>query len=363
MNKYEKFAASLNGAGCSSFNWTTDDNKHIWGRNFDFNRLAAGSNAQFVPRNTKYYTHGSIAEKTLDKDTECYSKYAIAGMGGSSDGTITILYDGINEKGLMGGMLYFTPDAQYCSEVQPHTIPLQPTYTVTHVLSQCQNIDDVEKLFKEQVTLMQEKYFGQLFYLHWIFADKNGEAAIIESDENGLHIYRHTMGVLTNAPDYQWQKRNLLNYANIHNENSTNFHINDHDFIPLNGDGAQGLPGDWSAVARFVRLSFMKYFGIKGKNENEGISNMFRLLGNVAYPMGMVKKAPGHLGNILPMDQGVTPYEYTVYSAAACAESLRYYWISYQNSKVHYIDLAKLKDCSTPATFDMKRIQEFDCVN
>ena len=41
-------------AGCSALSWSTLDQKHFWGRNLDFNRLAAETKVTYVPRGTEY---------------------------------------------------------------------------------------------------------------------------------------------------------------------------------------------------------------------------------------------------------------------------------------------------------------------
>ena len=38
------------GAGCSAMSWTTRDGRHLWGRNFDFNRMAGESGVVYLPR-------------------------------------------------------------------------------------------------------------------------------------------------------------------------------------------------------------------------------------------------------------------------------------------------------------------------
>ena len=41
-------------AGCSALSWHTGDGKHLWGRNYDFDRLAEGTRVTFLPRGTAY---------------------------------------------------------------------------------------------------------------------------------------------------------------------------------------------------------------------------------------------------------------------------------------------------------------------
>ena len=52
-------------AGCSAMQWETHDGCHLWGRNFDFNRIAEGTGVVYVPKDTEYYTKGSALEKKL----------------------------------------------------------------------------------------------------------------------------------------------------------------------------------------------------------------------------------------------------------------------------------------------------------
>ena len=47
-------------------------------------------------------------------------------------------------------------------------------------------------------------------------------------------------------------------------------------------------------------------------------------------------------GEITPHDRGVVPYDYTVYSSVLCAESMRFYWLTYRNSRVRYVELSRL---------------------
>lgn len=48
----------MNG-GCSSISRNTDDNKHLRGRNFDFNRIAEWSKITYIPKGKEYYGCGT----------------------------------------------------------------------------------------------------------------------------------------------------------------------------------------------------------------------------------------------------------------------------------------------------------------
>lgn len=360
MNKkLVDFLDQTTNAGCSSFSWETKDGKHLWGRNFDFNRFADGTYITFVPREKEYYTCGSEIENNLETNSKAVSKYSMIGMGSLVMGKASpVMYEAINEKGLMGGQLYYRGYAHYKSEVCPGTQAVQGPYLITHVIAQCATVAEVVDLFKSKITVVSTPIMGHVPMTHWIFTDKSGEAIVIEMDADGLHIYRNTMGVLTNSPDYNYQKTNLLNYANLRNEDFNTININGAKLPQVfSGNGMQGLPGDWTAISRFVRLSFLKKYGEKGKDEEQGIDYMFRLFTSVAFPMGLIKVT--NTSDISKYDQDIVPYDYTVYTACMCAESLKYYWMNYENTSVNVVDLNEYKDEKDYIQFDILNEQHF----
>ena len=72
MDSNESRARALLGdlsAGCSAVAWETADGGHLWGRNFDFNRIAADSKVTFVPRGQVFYACGTELEGNLEPST------------------------------------------------------------------------------------------------------------------------------------------------------------------------------------------------------------------------------------------------------------------------------------------------------
>ncbi len=64
-------------------------------------------------------------------------------------------------------------------------------------------------------------------------------------------------------------------------------------------------------------------------------------------------------GEITPHDRGVVPYDYTVYSSVLCAESMRFYWLTYRNSRVRYVELSRLLKGDRPLQFALGEEPEF----
>ena len=327
--------------GCSALFWQAADGSHLWGRNFDLNRIAGDSGVTYLPEGTVFYTEGTEVEKNLDPDSRAEARYAALGMGSLAMQSTPVLYEGINEKGLAGGQLYYRELASFPQAAREGTLALQPAFAVTYLLTQCKNTEEVVRCLEERVTLVAMPILGNVPSVHWMFSDRSGESVVIEPDADGLHIYRNSMGILTNSPDYPWHCRNLLNYAGIRSREYGERTVNGLPLCPcFSGSGAQGLPGDFSSTSRFIRLAFLKEFGVPGKDEEEGAAFTFRLLQNVAFPLGMVKV--GNTGEETGYDAAEGEYDYTIYTAVMCPESLKYRWTSYRRMEAECIDMNNL---------------------
>lgn len=339
-------------AGCSALSWHTEDGSRLLGRNYDFSRLAQGSAVTWLPPDTPYHT-------CLDDSRTAHrSAYGCAGMGLLQLPGGPVLYEGINERGLMGGQLYYREFAHYPPTPRPGTAPLQPPFAVYHLLAQCSTVDEAAVLLEEETTLVSIPLLGTVPPLHWIFSDRTGETMVVEPDVDGLHLYRRTLGVLTNSPGYLWHRLNLLNYAGIRDLDYGELDLGEEVLSQcFSGSGAQGLPGDWSSPSRFVRLAFLKKLAQLGADEPQGVARLFRLLQSAAFPLGLVRVT--HQGHLTQLDREVSPFDYTIYSCVMCAQSARYYWTSYENQQIRYLELNRLSRSAGPIQFDVGLRGEF----
>lgn len=340
-------------AGCSALSWDSGDGCRLWGRNYDFDRLAQGSMVTFLPREQTYRTVVSPGREGEDRS----ARYACLGTGLLLSPT-PVLYEGVNEKGLMGGQLYYRTFACYREEATPGTVPLQPPFLVYHLLAQCATVEEAVACLEEKISLVDVPFLGTVPPLHWAFRDAGGETVVVEPDRDGLHIYRRTLGVMTNSPSYPWHRLNLLNYAGIQAEDRESPAFGDQGPADcFSGSGAQGLPGDWSSPSRFVRLTFLKKYALPGRDEAEGVARMFRLLQSAAFPLGMVRVH--HQSQATELDQQVIPFDYTVYTSIACAQSLRFYWTTYGNQRVRFAELGGLLERRAPLQFSLDDRPDF----
>lgn len=345
-------------AGCSALSWVSEDGKHLWGRNLDFNRLAEGTQITFAPRGTQYYTCGCELEHSAKPESKRSARYAAIGTGLLFPPAVPVLYEGVNEKGLMGGQLYYRGFAQYAPQGASGRLPLQPPFLVSHCLAQCASVEEVAELVQTQVTLVSVPLLGAVPPLHWSFSDRTGETIVIEPDEDGLHVYRNTIGVMTNSPGYPWHRTNLLTCAGLRDlDYGVVEYADDRQEQCFSGSGAQGLPGDWSSPSRFVRLAFLRKHAVKAEKEEEAVARMLHLFQSAAFPLGAVRVSEP--GEPTALDAGVLPFDYTIYTAIYCAESLRVYWTTYENQRVQCADLHHLMHRTDPVQFDFARQPDF----
>lgn len=347
MNQFKNWAAQLNKAGCSSISWNTSDHLTLWGRNFDFHQWIPETEGLFIPKQTPFYTLGNAIEKNIDASTSVVTQHAIVGVGTTIAQSTPVLYDGLNDAGLMGGMLYFVEEAKYAAKAKPGTLPLQAVYVVTYLLGQCSTIDDIQKAIHQQITIVEQEMVGQHFQLHWMFTDKNNESAVLECTKNGVKLYRHTMGILTNSPNYDWQLKNLYQFKNITNQPNEPFEINGTSIQPYcTGTSQFGIPGDSSAPSRFVRAAMLKRFAIQARGEKQGILYLLKLFQNLQYIKGMVYPNP-------------VDTEYTLYTAMGCAQTLNYYITTYDSNQICRLSLNQLKDETKIKTFALDQSCQF----
>ena len=96
---------------------------------------------------------------------------------------------------------------------------------------------------------------GEVAGVHFFIQDKSGKSIAIEPVDGTLKLTDAPLGVMTNAPTYDWHMTNLNNYINLSVK----------DIDPRSsaatltalgsGAGLQGLPGDFTPPSRFVRAA------------------------------------------------------------------------------------------------------------
>ncbi|MGN0177609.1 MAG: linear amide C-N hydrolase [Methanobrevibacter sp.] len=203
-----------------------------------------------------------------------------------------LLYDGMNEYGLVCGGLAFTDNAVYNDEME-NKINIPSFDFVFQILSSFKSVKEVCKFLKS-VNITNKAYSKELppADLHWFIADEE-ESIIVEQTKDGLKMYNGD--VMTNNPIYPTQLK-------LSQDELTNVGVNDRYSIDYNSRGMEtiNLKGDYTSMGRFQRLSYLKKQIELSNNSFKEINEAFHLLSSVEQIYG-----------VTPVNN---KYEYTIYS-------------------------------------------------
>ena len=271
---------------CTHIHISSTKNNLYWGRTLDtsFNPFDVNSKVVIVPKNFRLKTQ-SEPWKT---------KYAFLGITLSES---TLFFDGVNEKGLAGGLLFLnacTWDKKENIEKQG-LIPINSGEIVTWILSNFESVRDIKNnISKVVVTSDDIPSLGEIgkdhpITAHYTFTDKIGESVVLEPTNQGhFRIFDNTVGAMTNDPTFDWHMTNLSNYIQIQGFNKQQNILNSKTVIkPIsNGTGILGLPGDYTSPSRFVRAAYLRNL-IDDVSDEEAPAFLFSLLNSVWVPKGV----------------------------------------------------------------------------
>ncbi|BDR60174.1 penicillin acylase [Lactobacillus xylocopicola] len=300
----------------------TKDKKHFLSRTMDF-MMEMAQELVFTPKDQPFIV-------SYQDQQEITSKHAFLGMGQLQDSdNAPITFDGVNDAGVTGAVLYFPGYANYVERAEANKWAVSPDKVISAVLSQAASLTDVEDLFQNKLALVNEASptLKVVPPLHYIFSDTSGTSVIIEPQADGIHVIKDSVGVMTNSPDYHWHETNLRNYLAVRPKQHAEIEFLGKTLRPFSqGSGTFGLPGDFTPVSRFIRTAFMKNNVEQAPDEFAAVSLAHHMLESVSIPRGIVVTTDG-------------TFDYTCYSAYICAESRSYYYSTYGNQRIRCVKL------------------------
>jgi choloylglycine hydrolase len=180
------------------------------------------------------------------------------GMVGANGFDLHLVVDGINDQGLYVGLFYFPGYASYPDATAENSAKgLAPTEYGSWILGNFASVDEVKANFDKVVLLPTVlPQLNQAPPVHYVIHDKSGKSIVIEPVDKTLKIYDNPLGILTNAPTFDWHMTNLRNYVNLSVTNVPQIAIGDLKIPSFGqGSGMHGLPGDFTPPSRFVRAA------------------------------------------------------------------------------------------------------------
>lgn len=254
--------------------------------------------------------------------------------------------EGLNEAGLSAGLFYYPNYGSYTeydpSNKEPYLADMQ---VVAWILSQFATVDEVRAHFNDVTVIpLFSEGNGSQTAIHWRVADPSGKQIVIEIEGGTVHIYDNPVGVLTNAPGFQWQLQNLNNYVNLRPGPADKYRMGGLELSQFGaGAGFLGLPGDITPPSRFVRAAFYTATAPVREKASDTVMECFTILDNFNIPIGIE----------YPEGQAPDLPSATQWTSASDLSGKVFYYKTMYNSTVRRvsldtIDFSKVKYQSRP---------------
>ncbi len=321
---------------CTGIQLKAEDDSIIFARTLEFG-IDLHSDVLVVPRNHKL-------KASCDNAHEWTTKY---GMVGANAEKQPIIVDGVNEKGLTANLFYFAGYADF-QKVDASEKTLSSVDLGTWILSNCANVAEIkEAIHKIKVSNANFKPWGIMCPTHYIFNDPTGACLVVEYLKGELNMYDNPLGVITNAPHFEWHMINCSNYVNLGPKNYESLTIDGNEIPhPGEGSGLLGMPGDFTPASRFIRAMVFKHTVLTSKNAHDTMLEAFHILNNFDIPRGSIRAE----------HDGKEYTDHTQWTSAIDCTNKRYYFHNYDNRNIRMIDLNKCDlDAKAIRTFVMEK--------
>jgi choloylglycine hydrolase len=307
---------------CTSFLLPTSDGSSVYGRTMEFG-FEIDSEMIVIPR--AYAFTGTTPE---GKGLAWKGKYGLVGLNAAG---LPVVVDGLNEKGLVGGILYFPGYAGYADAktVDPETA-LAPWEVLTWALSSFATVAEVKAAIADiAVVGTVLPAMDMVPPLHFTFHDETGASLVVEPIDGRLVVYDNPVGVMTNSPSFDWHLTNLKNYVKMSPVNAEPIELFGDEFASFGqGSGLLGIPGDPTPPSRFIRAVGYAVSAERKPSGVESVRLAEHILNNFDIPIGFVTSTAGK-----------EPPDYTQWSAIADLKNRRYYVKTYTDQVLRGVDL------------------------
>lgn len=267
-----------------------------------------------VGRNFDYEVSYNEELRVINPADRFDTIYRVVGMCTGLVKDYPLLYDGMNEHGLVCGGLAFTGNAVYNSasddRIDKKYFDVSSWGFLLKILGNYKTVDDV-KSFLKVANITDEAFSEEMppSDLHWFVADKD-ESIIVEQTNEGLNWYDGD--VMTNNPPYWLQKNwRAVEKWDIGKKRK--------DILEYNtrGKNTYNLKGDYTSMGRFQRLSWLKKQLEESDCSFDDVSQGFHLLSSVEQIYGAT-----------PVED---KFEYTIYSIVYDMERMKVFLRRYDD--------------------------------
>ena len=316
-------AASPDSSACTGISLKAQDGSRIVARTVEWAATPMQCGYAVVPRGHVQQSYTPSGENGL--------KYkAVYGYVGIYTEYEPFVVEGVNEAGLSAGLFFFPGYGDYKAyNSKRNDLTLCDMQFVSWVLSQFSTIDQMKDALDDLDLVTLDHRIGAV---HWRITEPGGRMVVLEVVGGVPQFYENKLGVITNAPGFQWHMTNLNNYVNLMPGSAPNNTIAPGITLqPLgHGSGMLGLPGDYTSPSRFVRATFFQTTAPVWPDGFSTVVQAFHILNNFDIPIGSQ-----HLQKDIP--KGLPSA--TQFTAATDLKAMKLYYRTAWNSNIRCIDL------------------------
>jgi choloylglycine hydrolase len=309
---------------CTSFQLIAADGSRVYARTMEF-AFPLHSDLVVTPRKMQFVGTGPNNQKGLTWN----AKYGAVGLNGFDQ---PVIIDGMNEKGMAGGILYFPGHAAYTNPANADPKKsLAPWEFLTWALTNFENVADLKASLKDvTIITVEEENLKVVPPFHYVLHDAAGGVLVIEPINGKLVASDDPYGVLTNSPPFDWHVNNLGNYVKLSPIEPAPIKVFGQTVSPIStGAGFLGMPGDSTAPSRFIRALAYTSTIVPAKNADENIRLAEHVLHNFDIPRGSIRSSAGENALI----------ELTQWSTIGDLENRRFYFSTYDYQNLRMLDL------------------------
>ncbi|MGD9108838.1 MAG: choloylglycine hydrolase family protein [Gammaproteobacteria bacterium] len=331
---------------CTGFRIITKDKSVIYARTNEF-AIPLYSQILFIPSGTK---HSGVTPdgKNGIKWTD---KYAILGANFEN---LPLIMDGINEKGLGVGAFFFPDFAKYQTYQPKQAKNSLASWQLNNwILGNFTSVDEVKKALPHirVLDIKLKQFMNSKPPVHYFVYDQTGKSIVIEPINGQLKVFDDPIGVITNAPPFDWHLINLRNYVNLTATNVPKLNLTGLKLTQTGqGSGMLGLPGDFTPPSRFVRTAALTQSAFPVTNAEQGVILAWNIINNVNIFKGATRETAPN---------GMNIYNYTQWTIVADLNNKQIYFRTYDNPNIFMVDMKPLLNSKNYLMIPMERSPDY----
>jgi choloylglycine hydrolase len=349
--------APLVSNACTSFLLKTNDGGFVYGRTMEFG-TPLKSKLAVIPRD--YQALGVGVDSKPGTGLNWTTKYAVVGMNALG---LPVVVDGMNEKGLIGGLLY-APNTAMFQNVAPadSSNSISSAQMLTYALTNFATVDEVIEGFKK-IKINRSvipSFHNMTVPVRMPMHDATGKSIVIEYVNGELVATVNPTGVETNDPVFADQLRNIGNYVNLTPVEKAPLVINGTKYgPPSSGSGLHGLPGDYLSPSRFIRALFLSNSAPTNVSSEQQTNTAWHILGSFDIPPGAISLSASN-----PYGGGSGGVEISEWSIVADTKNMMYYVKMFANTNVQAFDFKRVDvHAKEIKIYDLDRPQTYIQIN